>query len=192
MAALRRDPHGRHVHRPHRHAHRQAQPAVLGVYDAGRIINPRLAETQAIGGLGGGIGMAPLEHTITDPATVASSTPTWPTTSFSPTPTCPTWPPSTSTAKTAKRTPAAEIGGGVQADVHLVGAPGGGIDLPLAQQKLHSATVRVGLRSWRVRSGPDPGLLSQPREVSLCRNAVSRAPVGSAAHCLTQKSRCSG
>ncbi|MGR6919214.1 xanthine dehydrogenase family protein molybdopterin-binding subunit [[Actinomadura] parvosata] len=40
---------------------------VLGVYDAGRIINPRLAHSQAIGGLVGGIGMALLEHTVTDP-----------------------------------------------------------------------------------------------------------------------------
>jgi CO/xanthine dehydrogenase Mo-binding subunit len=40
---------------------------VLGVYDAGRIINPELAHSQAIGGLVGGIGMALLEHTLTDP-----------------------------------------------------------------------------------------------------------------------------
>ncbi|MBB5137287.1 CO/xanthine dehydrogenase Mo-binding subunit [Thermocatellispora tengchongensis] len=40
---------------------------VLGVYDAGRVINPKLAESQAIGGLVGGIGMALLEHTVTDP-----------------------------------------------------------------------------------------------------------------------------
>ncbi|MBF8192456.1 xanthine dehydrogenase family protein molybdopterin-binding subunit [Nonomuraea sp. K274] len=40
---------------------------VLGVYDAGRIINPKLAESQAIGGMVGGIGMALLEHTVTDP-----------------------------------------------------------------------------------------------------------------------------
>ncbi|MFF4621831.1 xanthine dehydrogenase family protein molybdopterin-binding subunit [Nonomuraea jabiensis] len=40
---------------------------VFGVYDAGRIINPELAHSQAIGGLVGGIGMALLEHTITDP-----------------------------------------------------------------------------------------------------------------------------
>lgn len=40
---------------------------VLGVYDAGRIINPELAHSQAIGGLVGGIGMALLEHTVTDP-----------------------------------------------------------------------------------------------------------------------------
>jgi xanthine dehydrogenase YagR molybdenum-binding subunit len=40
---------------------------VLGVYDAGRIINPKLAESQAIGGMVGGIGMALLEHAVTDP-----------------------------------------------------------------------------------------------------------------------------
>ena len=39
---------------------------MLGVYDAGRIINPRLADSQAIGGLVGGIGKALLEHTTTD------------------------------------------------------------------------------------------------------------------------------
>ncbi|GAA3626853.1 hypothetical protein GCM10022419_135340 [Nonomuraea rosea] len=40
---------------------------LLGVYDAGRIINPKLAHSQAIGGLVGGIGTALLEHTVTDP-----------------------------------------------------------------------------------------------------------------------------
>lgn len=39
---------------------------MLGVYDAGRIINPRLADSQAIGGMVGGIGAALLEHTSTD------------------------------------------------------------------------------------------------------------------------------
>lgn len=39
---------------------------MLGVYDAGRIINPRLADSQAIGGMVGGIGMALLEQTVTD------------------------------------------------------------------------------------------------------------------------------
>ncbi len=39
---------------------------MLGVYDAGRIINPVLADSQAIGGMVGGIGTALLEHTITD------------------------------------------------------------------------------------------------------------------------------
>ena len=37
-------------------------PRILGVYDAGRIINPRLAHSQCIGGMVGGIGMALLEE----------------------------------------------------------------------------------------------------------------------------------
>ncbi|MFI6038173.1 xanthine dehydrogenase family protein molybdopterin-binding subunit [Streptomyces sp. NPDC051315] len=40
---------------------------MLGVYDAGRIISPKLAHSQAIGGITGGIGTALLEHTVTDP-----------------------------------------------------------------------------------------------------------------------------
>jgi xanthine dehydrogenase YagR molybdenum-binding subunit len=40
---------------------------LLGVYDAGRIVNPTLADSQAIGGMVGGIGTALLEHTATDP-----------------------------------------------------------------------------------------------------------------------------
>ncbi|GAB2976765.1 xanthine dehydrogenase family protein molybdopterin-binding subunit [Streptomyces pseudoechinosporeus] len=39
---------------------------MLGVYDAGRIISPKLADSQAIGGIVGGIGAALLEHTVTD------------------------------------------------------------------------------------------------------------------------------
>ena len=39
---------------------------MLGVYDAGRIISPKRAESQAIGGIVGGIGTALLEHTVTD------------------------------------------------------------------------------------------------------------------------------
>jgi xanthine dehydrogenase YagR molybdenum-binding subunit len=39
---------------------------MLGVFDAGRIINPRLADSQAHGGMIGGIGQALLEHTVTD------------------------------------------------------------------------------------------------------------------------------
>jgi xanthine dehydrogenase YagR molybdenum-binding subunit len=39
---------------------------VLGVYDAGRIISPKLADSQALGGMVGGIGTALLEHTLTD------------------------------------------------------------------------------------------------------------------------------
>ncbi|MGP3962448.1 xanthine dehydrogenase family protein molybdopterin-binding subunit [Nonomuraea sp. 3N208] len=39
---------------------------MLGVYDAGRIVNPKLADSQALGGMVGGIGQALLEHTVTD------------------------------------------------------------------------------------------------------------------------------
>ncbi|MGC9544329.1 xanthine dehydrogenase family protein molybdopterin-binding subunit [Streptomyces sp. UG1] len=39
---------------------------MLGVYDAGRIISPKLADSQALGGMIGGMGQALLEHTITD------------------------------------------------------------------------------------------------------------------------------
>ncbi|BBC38482.1 Acylaldehyde oxidase [Streptomyces graminofaciens] len=39
---------------------------MLGVYDAGRIISPKLADSQALGGMVGGIGQALLEHTVTD------------------------------------------------------------------------------------------------------------------------------
>ncbi|AWS47114.1 xanthine dehydrogenase family protein molybdopterin-binding subunit [Streptosporangium sp. 'caverna'] len=39
---------------------------LFGAYDVGRVINPKLAHSQAIGGLVGGIGMALLEHTVVD------------------------------------------------------------------------------------------------------------------------------
>ncbi|GAB2966867.1 xanthine dehydrogenase family protein molybdopterin-binding subunit [Streptomyces pseudoechinosporeus] len=39
---------------------------MVGVYDAGRIISPRLADSQALGAMTGGIGQALLEHTVTD------------------------------------------------------------------------------------------------------------------------------
>lgn len=38
----------------------------LGVYGAGRIVNPRLARSQCLGGMIGGIGMALMEHTSLD------------------------------------------------------------------------------------------------------------------------------
>jgi xanthine dehydrogenase YagR molybdenum-binding subunit len=38
----------------------------LGVYGAGRIVNPRLATSQCIGGMVGGIGMALMERTALD------------------------------------------------------------------------------------------------------------------------------
>lgn len=40
---------------------------MLGVFDAGRIVNPKLADSQALGGMIGGIGQALLERTVTDP-----------------------------------------------------------------------------------------------------------------------------
>ncbi|MER6346588.1 xanthine dehydrogenase family protein molybdopterin-binding subunit [Streptomyces sp. NPDC001595] len=39
---------------------------MLGVYDAGRIVNPKLAESQAVGAMVAGIGAALLEQTVTD------------------------------------------------------------------------------------------------------------------------------
>jgi xanthine dehydrogenase YagR molybdenum-binding subunit len=39
---------------------------IVGTYGAGRIVNPRMARSQAIGGMAGGIGMALLEHTVVD------------------------------------------------------------------------------------------------------------------------------
>lgn len=39
---------------------------LLGVYDVGRVINPRLAHSQCIGGMVGGIGMALMERTVLD------------------------------------------------------------------------------------------------------------------------------
>jgi xanthine dehydrogenase YagR molybdenum-binding subunit len=38
----------------------------LGVYAAGRIVNPRLARSQCVGGMIGGIGMALMERTVFD------------------------------------------------------------------------------------------------------------------------------
>jgi xanthine dehydrogenase YagR molybdenum-binding subunit len=40
---------------------------IVGVYGAGRIVNPRLAHSQCIGGMMGGIGMALMEHSVVDP-----------------------------------------------------------------------------------------------------------------------------
>ena len=42
---------------------------VVGAYDAGRIINPKTARSQAIGGIIWGAGQALLEQSETDPAT---------------------------------------------------------------------------------------------------------------------------
>jgi xanthine dehydrogenase YagR molybdenum-binding subunit len=40
---------------------------IVGAYGAGRIVNPKLARSQSIGGMIGGIGMALMEHSIVDP-----------------------------------------------------------------------------------------------------------------------------
>jgi xanthine dehydrogenase YagR molybdenum-binding subunit len=40
---------------------------IVGAYGAGRVVNPKLARSQCIGGMIGGIGMALMEHTIVDP-----------------------------------------------------------------------------------------------------------------------------
>ncbi len=42
-------------------------PRLVGVYAAGRIINPKLARSQALGGMVMGLGMALLEQTVVDP-----------------------------------------------------------------------------------------------------------------------------
>jgi xanthine dehydrogenase YagR molybdenum-binding subunit len=40
---------------------------IVGAYGAGRIVNPKLARSQSIGGMIGGIGMALMEHSVVDP-----------------------------------------------------------------------------------------------------------------------------
>jgi xanthine dehydrogenase YagR molybdenum-binding subunit len=40
---------------------------IVGAYGAGRIVNPKLARSQCIGGMMGGIGMALMEHSVVDP-----------------------------------------------------------------------------------------------------------------------------
>jgi xanthine dehydrogenase YagR molybdenum-binding subunit len=39
---------------------------IVGAYGAGRIVNPKLARSQCLGGMFGGIGMALMEHSIVD------------------------------------------------------------------------------------------------------------------------------
>ena len=39
---------------------------IVGAYGAGRIVNPKLARSQCIGGMMGGIGMALMEHAVVD------------------------------------------------------------------------------------------------------------------------------
>jgi xanthine dehydrogenase YagR molybdenum-binding subunit len=40
---------------------------IVGAYGAGRIVNPKTARSQCIGGVIGGIGMALMEHSVVDP-----------------------------------------------------------------------------------------------------------------------------
>jgi xanthine dehydrogenase YagR molybdenum-binding subunit len=42
-------------------------PRVVGAYDVGRVVNPKIARSQCIGGMVGGIGMALLEQAEWDP-----------------------------------------------------------------------------------------------------------------------------
>ena len=58
----------------------------VGAYDAGRIINPKTARSQAIGGIIWGVGQALLEQSETDPRRASSSTETIPVTSSQPMP----------------------------------------------------------------------------------------------------------
>jgi xanthine dehydrogenase YagR molybdenum-binding subunit len=39
---------------------------IVGAFGAGRIVNPKMAHSQAIGGMVGGVGMALMEHTVSD------------------------------------------------------------------------------------------------------------------------------
>ena len=55
---------------------------VVSGFAAGRIINPKTAHSQAIGGIVGGLGMALLEEGIRDRRTVGWSTQTWSSTWF--------------------------------------------------------------------------------------------------------------
>jgi len=40
---------------------------MVGAYGAGRVVNPKTARSQCIGGMIGGVGMALMEHTVVDP-----------------------------------------------------------------------------------------------------------------------------
>jgi xanthine dehydrogenase YagR molybdenum-binding subunit len=42
-------------------------PRLVGAYDIGRVVNPKIAHSQCIGGMVGGIGMALLEQADWDP-----------------------------------------------------------------------------------------------------------------------------
>jgi xanthine dehydrogenase YagR molybdenum-binding subunit len=64
---------------------------ICGCYDAGRVINPKLAHSQAIGGMVGGIEMALWKGPNSTTVTAGSSTRTCPITWFQSTPTSPRW-----------------------------------------------------------------------------------------------------
>ena len=53
-------------------------PRMVGAFASGRIINPRTANSQYMGGMIWGIGSALHEQTEIDTAPPATSTPTWP------------------------------------------------------------------------------------------------------------------
>jgi xanthine dehydrogenase YagR molybdenum-binding subunit len=40
---------------------------IVGAYGAGRIVNPKMARSQCVGGMIGGIGLALMEHSVVDP-----------------------------------------------------------------------------------------------------------------------------
>ena len=62
-------------------------PRVLGVFACGRIINPKTARSQLIGGMTMGISMALLEESVLDPRSATTSTTTSPPTTSRHTPT---------------------------------------------------------------------------------------------------------
>jgi CO/xanthine dehydrogenase Mo-binding subunit len=55
-------------------------PRMLGVFAAGKIMNPKLACSQYIGGMTWGLSMAPLEEASSTSSTATTSTTTWPST----------------------------------------------------------------------------------------------------------------
>ncbi len=62
-------------------------PRALGVFAAGRIVNPRTARSQFLGGMTMGLSTALWEQSMMDPVTGHSSTMTWPSTTSPPAPT---------------------------------------------------------------------------------------------------------
>lgn len=66
---------------------------VVSVIDCGRVLNPRTAHSQIMGGVIMGIGMALLEEVVYDARTgrLVTPPPTWATTTCRCRPTCPSW-----------------------------------------------------------------------------------------------------